>query len=153
MTEKEFLQQVWRPYDVVVFDNGVKARVLNVCFSTRSVKVKMPGDNLSEWFRCEFIDTHTTQKGEEATDAAIIEDLHNKLMAANDRIEAQQHIIDDLNEKMKSSRLKELTATVETLRQGITVKAKKLEKIDNALAKLDELINECKDKINANTES
>ena len=40
MTEQQFLQQVWRPYDSITTDTGIKGRVQNVCFPTRSVRIQ-----------------------------------------------------------------------------------------------------------------
>ena len=85
MTEKEFLQQVWRPYDTVTVDGNIKGRVQNVCFATRSVRIKMPV-GAPEWFRCELIIAHKSATGE-TDDIGIIENLHNKLMEAEKRIE------------------------------------------------------------------
>ena len=39
MTEQEFDQQVWRRFDVVTTDTGIETTVMNVCFSTRSVRI------------------------------------------------------------------------------------------------------------------
>ena len=73
MTEQEFQKQVWRPYDQITTAGGVKGKVLNVCFTTKSVRAFISG--APEWLRCDLIETHTTGKGGDADDMTIIEEL------------------------------------------------------------------------------
>ena len=98
MTEQEFMRQVWRPYDSVEVDGGMKGRVTSVCFPTRSVKVSI-NKEVHEWFKCEMIVAHSSAAGQ-TDDVAIIEDLHNKLMASNERNNNLQSIVNIQNEKI-----------------------------------------------------
>ena len=61
MTEQEFSRQVWRRYDQITTAEGVKGKVLQVAFNTKSVRAYISG--APEWIRCESIETHTTGKG------------------------------------------------------------------------------------------
>lgn len=120
MTEKEFLQQVWRPYDVVVIDDNLRGSVMNVCFSSRSVKLTINGTQ--DWFRCESISEHITKCGN-TDDASIIEDLHNKLMSANKRNEDLQGIVN-----VQNTRIKELETVA---------KSKQLEEVRKVLCRIE----------------
>ena len=87
MTEKEFDQQIWRRYDTVTLDNGLTAVISNVAFATRCVRIyakDLPG----EWFKCERIESHRARKGEPGDDISIIEELHNTVLAKDEKIEA-----------------------------------------------------------------
>ena len=91
----------------MLLSDGIKGRVQNVCFSTKSVRIRMPGDGMNNWYRCELIEAHTTQKGGTCDPASIIEDLHNKLMAANETIEKKSAKIKEMEEKMNKNYLKD----------------------------------------------
>lgn len=92
MTEKEFFQQVWRPYDTITIEGGSEGALLNVCFPTRSVCITMRS-GIREWFRCELITKHTPHTGN-PDDISIINDLQERLNAAEAKIDAQkQHIL------------------------------------------------------------
>ena len=140
MTEKEFLQQVWRPYDTVVMENGIKGRVQNVCFSTRSVRIKM-ADGIPEWFRCELIKEHNSATGE-TEDLGIIADLHEKLMAAQKRIEDLQAIKDKLEERLRKGNLSDLMAAVNSIAGEIKLKKKRIEKLEENMEKVSNLVDQ-----------
>lgn len=133
MTEKEFLLETWRANDIVLLSDGIKGRVQNVCFSTKSVRIRMPGDGMNNWYRCELIEAHTTQKGGTCDPASIIEDLHNKLMAANETIEKKSAKIKEMEEKMNKNYLKDLLGAVNQMKQGLQEKKHKMEQIENGL--------------------
>ena len=78
MTEQDFLRQVWRPYDKITTADGVPGKVLGVSFTTKSVRAFISG--APEWVSCTLIETHTTGKGGDGDDLAIIEELHNKVL-------------------------------------------------------------------------
>jgi hypothetical protein len=86
MTEQECDSQVWRRFDVVTTDTGIETTIMNVCFTTRSVRIYVKNAP-PEWLPCKRIENHTTRKGDEADDASIIEELHNKVLAQQDTIE------------------------------------------------------------------
>lgn len=131
MTEQEFQRQVWRMYDQITTDNGVKGKVLNVCFTTKSVRAFISG--APEWVRCELIETHTTGKGGDADDAAIIEELHNKVLNQANQIERLQEENMSLKEKVSANRYADILRAVNTIQQGLAEKKSKLEKIDRGL--------------------
>ena len=131
MTEQEFQRQVWRMYDQITTANGVKGKVLNVCFTTKSVRVFISG--APEWVRCELIETHTTGKGGDADDAAIIEELHNKVLNQANQIERLQEENMSLKEKVSANRYADILRAVNTIQQGLAEKKSKLEKIDRGL--------------------
>ena len=143
MTEQEFGKQVWRPYDYIETEDGIKGRVTNVCFPTKSVRINI-GEGLQEWFRCESITKHTSITGE-TEDAAIIEDLHNKLMAANQRNENLQLIKNQLEEKLNNNRIGELRKCINLLNGNLIPKKKTIERIEQALQRLDAVVSEMAD--------
>lgn len=140
MTEKEFLSEVWRAHDIVLTSEGIKARVQNVCFTTRSVRVKMPGDGMPEWIRCELIEAHTTQKGDACDPATIIEELHHKLLAAQETIAKKTEQIKELEEKASKNHLKELIGALNMMKQGLQEKKHKMAQIENGLQMIDKVI-------------
>ena len=118
-------------YDQITTDNGVKGKVLNVCFTTKSVRAFISG--APEWVRCELIETHTTGKGGDADDAAIIEELHNKVLNQANQIERLQEENMSLKEKVSANRYADILRAVNTIQQGLAEKKSKLEKIDRGL--------------------
>ena len=133
MTEKEFLLEVWRANDIVLLSDGIKGRVQNVCFPTKSVRIKMPGDGMTNWYRCELIEAHTTQKGDACDPASIIEELHYKLLAAQETIEKKTEKIKELEEKVNKNYLKDLLCAVNQMKQGLQEKKHKMSQIENGL--------------------
>lgn len=129
MTEQEFDKQVWRRFDLVTTDTGIESTVMNVCFSTRSVRIYVKNAP-AEWLSYNRIVSHTTRKGEDADDLTIIEELHNRVLKQADDIARLKEEKKLLNE---SNSPKQLLTAVHMLREGLTEKKKKLEKIDNGL--------------------
>ena len=138
MTEQEFQKQVWRPYDQITTAGGVKGKVLNVCFTTKSVRAFISG--APEWLRCDLIETHTTGKGGDADDMTIIEELHNKVLKQADEIERLRGERELLKEKISKNYLGDLLRAVNMVKEGITEKKSKIAKIDNGLSLLQDAL-------------
>lgn len=134
MTEQEFQKQVWRMYDQITTAEGVKGKVLNVCFTTKSVRAYISG--APEWVRCELIETHTTGKGSDGDDVAIIEELHNKVLHQANEIERLRNEKNLLAEKISKNYLGDLLKAVNQMKQGLQEKKHKMEQIDSGLAQI-----------------
>lgn len=140
MTEQEFKKQVWRAYDTVEIEGvtNKQARVIAVGFPSMSVRAAIaPG--VVEWFKCEQIISHKSATGQ-PDDMAIIEDLHNKLMAANKRNEDLQAIKNDLEEKLSKNNLGELRKCINMLNNNLVEKKTVITTIESALARIDAAI-------------
>ena len=131
MTEQEFQRQVWRSYDQITTADGVKGKVLNVCFTTKSVRAYISGS--PEWIKCDLIETHTTAKGADGDDAAIIEDLHNKLIDAQDKIVGLKNECAQLKERASGNHYAEILRSLNMIKEGLTEKKSKIAKIDSGL--------------------
>lgn len=132
MTEQEFDQQVWRRFDVVTTDTGIETTVMNVCFTTRSVRIFVKNAP-PEWMPCKRIVTHTTHKGGDADDSAIIEELHNKIMKQDERIERLTNEKQQLAEKISKNYLSDILCAINMMKQGLAEKKNKLEKVERGL--------------------
>ena len=139
MTEQEFDQQVWRRFDVVTTDTGIETTVMNVCFTTRSVRIFIKNAP-QEWLPCKRIVTHTTRKGGDADDGTIIEELHNKVLAQQDTIERLKKEIDELKEKLSMNHVSTLLSQVNIVGNLLQEKKKRLENIDAALMLINETV-------------
>ena len=137
MTEQEFSKQVWRMYDQVTTADGVKGKVMGVAFSTKSVRAYIAGS--PEWLKCEVIETHTTGKGGDADEDAIIEELHNKIMKQCDEIARLREQKRELEEKNNKSHLKELMTAVRDLHGGLMERRKKIDLIDKAIEQIERI--------------
>ena len=138
MTEQEFDQQVWRRFDIVTTDTGIETTVMNVCFTTRSVRIFVKNAP-PEWLPCKRIEKHTTRKGDTADEGTIIEELHNRLLAAEDKIVELKHKEAALAEKISKSYPSEILKAVNAIKEGLTEKKHKIEKIEKGLATLDNI--------------
>ncbi|MBO5186620.1 MAG: hypothetical protein J6B91_06165 [Prevotella sp.] len=132
MTEQEFDTQVWRRFDLVTTDTGIETTVMNVCFSTRSVRIYIKGAP-PEWLPCKRIVTHTTRKGGDADDSAIIEDLHNRVIKQSDEIERLKNEKAVLAEKISKNYLSDILCAINMMKQGLTEKKNKIEKVERGL--------------------
>ena len=132
MTEQEFDQQVWRRFDVVTTDTEIETTVMNVCFSTRSVRIFVKNAP-PEWLPCKRIMTHTTRKGVDADDMAIIEELHNRVIKQSDEIERLKEERSKLQEKISKNYLGDILQAVNIMKEGLTERKKKTEKVERAL--------------------
>ena len=125
MTEQDFLKQIWRPYDQITIADGIRGKVLGVNFSVKSVRAYISGS--PEWVKCELIETHTNVKGGECDDASIIEELHKRLLVAQEKINKME------NERSRNY-AKDLLFAVQNLKDGLSDKKSKMEMVDDALA-------------------
>ena len=122
---------MWRSYDQITTADGVKGKVLNVCFTTKSVRAYISGS--PEWIKCDLIETHTTAKGADGDDAAIIEDLHNKLIDAQDKIVGLKNECAQLKERASGNHYAEILRSLNMIKEGLTEKKSKIAKIDSGL--------------------
>lgn len=138
MTEQEFDSQVWRRFDVVTTDTGIETTVMNICFSTRSVRIFVKNAP-PEWLPCKRIEKHTTRKGGDADDLTIIEELHNRILKQSEQIERLKNEKAALAEKISRNYPAELLKAVNAIKEGLTEKKHKIEKIEKGLATLDDI--------------
>ena len=144
MTEQEFDTQVWRRFDLVTTDTGIETTVMNVCFSTRSVRIYIKGAP-PEWLPCKRIVTHTTRKGGDADDSAIIEELHNRILKQDDKIVRLENEKAALAEKISKNYPAELLKAVNAIKEGLTEKKNKIEKIEKGLAAINAIMTNLND--------
>lgn len=142
MTEQEFSRQVWRMYDKITTAEGVPGKVLGVSFTTKSVRAYISG--APEWIRCESIETHTTGKGADGDDTAIIEELHNKVLSQAERIGKLEEERRLLQEKISRNYLGELLRAVNVMQQGLQERKKKHEQIESSLSAIAAVIEKMK---------
>lgn len=132
MTEQEFSRQVWRMYDQITTAEGVKGKVLQVAFNTKSVRAYISG--APEWVRCELIETHTTGKGADGDDTAIIAELHATALSQAERIEKLEEEKRLLQEKISRNYLGELLRAVNVMQQGLQEKKHKMQQVESSLS-------------------
>jgi hypothetical protein len=143
MTEQEFDQQVWRRFDVVTTDTGIETTVMNVCFTTRSVRIYVKNAP-PEWLPCKRIEKHTTRKGDSADEGTIIEELHNKLLAAEDKIVGLKNERQQLADKISRNYLGELLRAVNVMQQGLQEKKHKIQQVESGLAAISAVMDKMK---------
>lgn len=132
MTEQEFDSQVWRRFDVVTTDTGIETTVMNVCFTTRSVRIYVKNAP-PEWLPYKRIVSHTTRKGEYADDSTLIEELHTKIMKQGDEIDKLKAEREHLQEKISKNYLEDILRSVNMIKEGMTEKKSKMEKVERGL--------------------
>ena len=138
MTEQDFLRQVWRPYDKITTADGVPGKVLGVSFTTKSVRAFISG--APEWVSCTLIETHTTGKGADGDDVAIIEELHNKVLNQSDEINRLREEKKELAEKISKNYLGDLLRAVNLMEQGLREKKHKIDQIDSGLKQIQDAL-------------
>ena len=143
MTEHDFLRQVWRPYDKITTADGVPGKVLGVSFTTKSVRAFISG--APEWVSCTLIETHTTGKGADGDDVAIIEELHNKVLNQSDEINRLREEKKALAEKISKNYLGDLLRAVNLMEQGLREKKHKLDQIDSGLKQIQDALAKMED--------
>ena len=148
MTEQDFQRQVWRMYDQITTADGVKGKVLGVSFGTRSVRAFISG--APEWIKCDLIETHTTGKGGDADDAAIIEDLHKKVLNQSDEINRLREEKQELIEKVSTNRYADILRAINMIKEGLTEKKSKMAKIDSGLEQIEAVLAKMEDDRNDN---
>lgn len=139
MTEQEFDQQVWRRHDLVTTDTDIETTVMNVCFSTRSVRIFVKNAP-PEWLPCNRIVTHTTRKGGDADDSAIIEELHNRVLGLQARVDKLTEEKGKLMEQMKKNHAGELLTQVNIIGSQLQEKKKRIEKIETSVQLIREIV-------------
>ena len=129
-------------YDQITTADGVKGKVLQVAFNTKSVRAYISG--APEWIRCELIETHTTGKGADGDDTAIIEELHNKVLSQAERISKLEEERRLLQEKISRNYLGELLRAVNVMQQGLQEKKHKHEQIESSLSAISAVVEKMK---------
>ena len=142
MTEKEFQRQIWRPYDTITTADGVPGKVLGVSFTTKSVRAFISG--APEWVRCELIESHSSARGGDADEVALIDELQTKLSFANQRIEVQQEHIKELEEKLSRNYAGELLKNVNIILNSASEKKKRAERVESCMQQILDTINKMK---------
>ena len=132
------MRQVWRPYDKITTADGVPGKVLGVSFTTKSVRAFISG--APEWVSCTLIETHTTGKGADGDDVAIIEELHNKVLNQSDEINRLREEKKELAEKISKNYLGDLLRAVNLMEQGLREKKHKLDQIDSGLKQIQDAL-------------
>ena len=139
MTEREFLQEIWRPYDTVTIVNGIKGRVHSVSFKTRSVRIMMP-QGAPEWFACDMITTHKSATCGDPNDLAMIEDLNNKLMDAEKRIEKLQTENTKMKQKLGARNMEAIGKNLNEILANMALKKKRIEKLENCISEIENIL-------------
>ena len=137
------MRQVWRPYDKITTADGVPGKVLGVSFTTKSVRAFISG--APEWVSCTLIETHTTGKGADGDDVAIIEELHNKVLNQSDEINRLREEKKALAEKISKNYLGDLLRAVNLMEQGLREKKHKLDQIDSGLKQIQDALAKMED--------
>ena len=143
MTEQDFQKQIWRTYDQITTADGVKGKVLGVSFTTKSVRAFISG--APEWVSCTLIETHTTGKGADGDDVAIIEELHNKVLNQSDEINRLREEKNALAEKISKNYLGDLLRAVNLMEQGLREKKHKMDQIDSGLKQIQDALAKMED--------
>ena len=142
MTEQEFQKQVWRMYDQITTAEGVKGKVLGVSFTTKSVRAYISG--APEWVSCELIETHTTGKGADGDDSAIIEELHNKVLNLQATIEGLKVKNIQMAEKLNMISGDDLIRNVNIILSQLQEKKKRIEKIETCMNEVEAVVDKIK---------
>ena len=142
MTEQEFQKQVWRMYDQITTAEGVKGKVLGVSFTTKSVRAYISG--APEWVSCELIETHTTGKGADGDDSAIIEELHNKVLNLQATIEGLKVKNAQMAEKLNMISGGDLIRNVNMILSQLQEKKKRIEKIETCMIEVETVVDKIK---------
>ena len=131
-------------YDQITTADGVKGKVLGVAFNTKSVRAYISG--APEWIRCESIETHTTGKGADGDDVAIIEELHNKVLSQAERIGKLEEERRLLQEKISRNYLGELLRAVNVMQQGLQEKKHKMQQVESSLSAINAILEKLSNK-------
>lgn len=125
-------------YDQITTAEGVKGKVLGVSFSTKSVRAYISG--APEWVKCDLIETHTTGKGGDADDAAIIEELHNRVLGLQDRVERLTEEKAKLMEQMSKNHAGALLTQVNIIGSQLQEKKKRIERVESSMMLIKEIV-------------
>ena len=143
MTEQDFLRQVWRPYDKITTCDGVPGKVLQVSFSTKSVRAFISG--APEWVSCTLIETHVTGKGANADEESLIDSLRDKVQNQATEIERLREERKVLAEKISKNYLGDLLRAINLMQQGLREKKHKMEQIDSGLKQIQDALSKMDD--------
>jgi uncharacterized small protein (DUF1192 family) len=127
----------------VTTDTEIETTVMNVCFSTRSVRIYIK-DAPPEWLPYKRIVKHTTRKGGDADDMALIEELHNRIIKQSDEIERLKQEKAVLVDKISKNYLGELLRAVNVMQQGLQERKKKHEQIESSLSAIAAVVEKMK---------
>ena len=130
---------MWRRHDLVTTDTDIETTVMNVCFSTRSVRIFVKNAP-PEWLPCNRIVTHTTRKGGDADDSAIIEELHNRVLGLQARVDKLTEEKAKLMEQIKKNHAGELLTQVNIICSQLQEKKKRIEKIETSVQLIREIV-------------
>ena len=134
MTEKKFLRQIWRPHDTITTTDNVPGKVLGVSFTTKSVRAFISG--APEWVRCDLIESHSTARGGDADEVALIDELQKKLSFANERIELLQEHAREMEEKLSRNYAGDLLKNVNIILATAAEKKKRIEKLEGCMQQI-----------------
>ena len=129
---------MWRPYDRITTADGVPGKVLGVSFTTKSVRAFISG--APEWVSCTLIETHTTGKGADADEEALIDNLREKVLKQSEEINRLREEKQALAEKISKNYLGELLKAVNLMEQGLREKKHKIDQIDSGLSAIEEIV-------------
>lgn len=138
MTEQEFTHQVWRIYDKITTAEGIKGKVLGVSFTTKSVRAHISG--APEWIPCELIETHTTAKGGSTDDVTIIEELHDRVLGLNARIDKLTEEKNRLQEALSKNNTGAILTQCNIIASNLQEKKKRIERIEAAIQAVTEAV-------------
>lgn len=138
MTEQEFQKQNWRMYDRITTADGVQGKVIGVSFTTKSVRALISG--APEWLHCDLIETHTTAKGGTCDDATIIEELHNRVLGHESRIEKLIAENAELREQASKKFAGSILTQINIIANSLLEKKKRIERIDTAIETIKQLV-------------
>lgn len=130
---------MWRRFDIVTTDTGIETTVMNVCFTTRSVRIFVKNAP-PEWMPCNRIVTHTTRKGGTADEGTIIEELHNRVLGLQERVDKLTEEKAKLIEQMKKNHAGELLTQVNIIGSQLQEKKKRIEKIETSVQLIREIV-------------
>ena len=130
---------MWRRFDIVTTDTGIETTVMNVCFTTRSVRIFVKNAP-PEWMPCNRIVTHTTRKGGTADEGTIIEELHNRVLGLQERVDKLTEEKAKLMEQMKKNHAGELLTQVNIIGSQLNEKKKRIEKIETSVQLIREIV-------------
>ena len=87
----------------------------------------------AKWLQFKRSVAHTTRKGDTADEGTIIEELHNRILKQDEKIARLENEKAALAEKISRNYLKDILQSVNMLKEGLTEKKNKLEKIERGL--------------------
>jgi predicted RNase H-like nuclease (RuvC/YqgF family) len=148
MTEKEFDQQVWRRFDTVTLDTGMETTIMNVCFSTRSIRIYVKSAP-PEWVSFERITKHKSRFGSTDEDADdIIEKLHSTVLGHQERIDKLEAERKELREQLSKNYAGALLTQINIVGSQLQEKRKRIDRIEASLLSIEEIIENNKLQVN-----